>query len=169
MLNKERFSSFKKPSSMLMAFLAVIFVSSALIVIVASKSIDASIQNSGKITLVGLEAHGGDIDSSNGMFSVDLGKIYVGVSSNVSFYLRSISNLPTTIVFTIENWQPENVESFLLVSWNYSGQQIAPNEEISVRINLKIVDSGKFFDYLLSNQISSLSFSFGLEIQAVES
>ena len=61
---------------------------------------------------------------------------------------------------------PENIEPFIHVSWNYTGTQMAPAEEIFVRIDLNTSSSADFIDYLVNNQVTS--FSFGLNIKAEE-
>ena len=78
-------SSFKNQILSLSTLFLLILVLSALIAIAGSKSMDVVIQNSGRITLVGLDAYGEDLTSVNGAFSIDLGPIFVGASKNVSF------------------------------------------------------------------------------------
>ena len=117
--------------------------------------------------MTGVEAYGGDINSANGSLIVDWGVIQVGSSNSVSFYLRSVSSVPVTIALSADNWVPQSIESFMPVSWNYTGNQIAPGEEISVRIDLKTTTTSAFVDYLVSNKVTS--FSFSLNIRSVQS
>jgi hypothetical protein len=142
-------------------------VTTALIVVAVGMSIDVTIHNYGKITLVGLDAYGGGINSGNGAFSVDWGKIYVGGSKNISFNLRSVSNVPVTLAFSISDWNPESIEPFIQISWDYSGNQISPGGEIPIRINITPSTSTDFVNYLVTNQVTS--FSFSLNIHALES
>ena len=167
MFSQKPISRFKKSRILLITFVLVVLVFSALIAIAINKSMDVMIQNSGRITLIGLDAYGGDINSANGVFSIDWGKWYLGSSKNVSFYLRSISNVPITLAFSLSGWQPEDIEPFIHVSWNYTGKQIAPNEEIPIRIDLRAVNMVGLVDYLIANYVTS--FSFSLSIYAVES
>lgn len=146
---------------------AVTLFSNALIAVWLSNSYDLTVPSLGTIYVTGVEAYGGDINTTNGAISVDLGEIQVGIPKNVSFYLRSISNVPTTLNFSINNWEPESLDRFMLISWNYSGNQIAPNEEIPIRIDLITVASADFVDYLITNNVTF--FSFSLSIQAVKS
>ena len=166
MFDKKRLYASKKPRSIVALVLACV-IFSALITITVSKSLDVIIQNSGRITVIGLEAYGGDISSANGDFLVDWGTIYVGSSRSVLFYLRSVSNVPTTLIFSVDNWEPKGLEAYMHISWNYSGTQVAPGEEISVRIDLNPVYSADFVDYLITNNVNSYSFS--LSIKAVGS
>ena len=119
----------------------------------------------GTITVEGVEAYGGDLISSDSALTVDWGRLYVGSSKNVSFYLRSVSNVPITLTLNLDEWMPENIEPFIHVSWNYTGTQMAPAEEIFVRIDLNTSSSADFIDYLVNNQVTS--FSFGLNIKAL--
>jgi len=57
-------------------------------------------------------------------------------------------------------------KTVLLISWNYNGKVVAPNEEFFVRITFNAVPSPEFIDYLISSQTAS--FSFDLSINAVE-
>ena len=132
-----------------------------------SKSYNLTIPSMGTIYVTGVEAYGGDINSANGSLIVDWGVIQVGSSNSVSFYLRSVSSVPVTIALSADNWVPQSIESFMPVSWNYTGNQIAPGEEISVRIDLKTTTTSAFVDYLVSNKVTS--FSFSLNIRSVQS
>ncbi len=149
------------------AFVLIVLICCASIAIAMSRSADATIKNSGRITLVGLDAYGGDIASGTGTFSVNLGDISFGGLKSVSFRLRSISNAPATLSFRVDSWQPAGIAPFMHVSWSYSGSQIAPNEEIPVRIDISTVASAEFVDYLANNHVASIGFS--LSIQAFES
>ena len=163
MFSQQNCSSLQKPLALAFTLVLVCLISAALITIAVSTSMDAIIQNSGRITLVGLEAYGGDISSAN---SIALGEILLGSSKDVSFYLRSVSNVPTILEFSVTNWKPDGLKQFFLISWNYNGKVVAPNEELFVRITLNAVPSPEFVDYLISSQTAS--FSFDLSIYAVE-
>jgi len=117
--------------------------------------------------VTGVEAYGGDINSTNGALTVDWGVIPVGNSSSVSFYLRSVSNIPVTLALSLDNWVPRSIEPFIFVSWNYTGNQIAPGEEISIRIDLKTTATSDFVEYLVANYVRS--FNFSLNIHTVQS
>jgi hypothetical protein len=157
----------RKTILLILVVAAITLISSALIAIWLSKSYNLAIPTVGTIYVTGFVAYGGDINSTHGVLSIDLGEIYVGSSKNVSFYLRSVSNVPTTLALSVDNWEPESLEPFIPVSWNYSGKQIAPNEEIPIRIDINTVASADFVDYLIANHVDS--FSFSPNIQPMES
>ena len=163
MFSQQNCSSLQKPLALAFTLVLVCLISGALITIAVSTSMDVIIQNSGRITLVGLDAYGGDIGSA---YSIALGEIRLGSSKDVSFYLRSVSNVPTILEFSVTNWKPDGLKQFLLISWNYNGKVVAPNEELFVKLTLNAVPSPEFIDYLISSQTAS--FSFDLSIYAVE-
>jgi hypothetical protein len=166
MLGKHQVASFRKTRNLIISFVLISLVSVALIALAISKSLEFTVQNSAKITFLGVEGFGGDLNSFNGVFSIDWGQIYVGDSANATFYLRSVSNVPATLALNIDSWEPEGIEHFIFVSWNYSGTQIAPREEIPIRIDLNTADSADFVDYLITNNVTY--FSFRVSISALE-
>jgi hypothetical protein len=161
---------FLRPSRktiLLIAIVAVItLISSASIAIWLSHSYHIHLPTVGTISLIGLEVYGGDIQSTNGNFSLDIGEIRMGTPKNVSFLLRNKSNTVTTLSITLNNWIPESLQSFMIISWNYTGEKIAPNEEIPIRIDITTETSLEFVDYIVTNDVKS--FSLSLTIQAVE-
>ena len=168
MVGRQLSYPFQRPIVLIIGLcLAVILVFSTLIAVALSRSMGATVQNSGRIILVGLDAHGGSIDSASGAVTVDLGEYQVGRSENISFYLRSISNVPITAAFSLDSWEPRGLESFMVVSWTYNGTEIAPMEEIPLVINIRTVASAEFVDFLIANHVTA--FGFILSIYATES
>jgi hypothetical protein len=127
----------------------------------------ATVPGVGTIHTQGIEVYGGDLETRDGAVSIDWGTLQLGDSRNRSLCLRSLRNVPTTLAFSVDSWKPESIERYVFVSWNYSGKQIAPNEETPIRIDLKTASSTDFVDYLITNHVTS--FSCSLNIQAVES
>ena len=145
---------------------AITVIFHALIASWLSKSYNLKIPSMGTIYVTGVEAYGGDINSTNGSLTVDWGVIQVGSSNSVSFYLRSVSNVPVILALNPDNWVPRGIEPFMPVSWNYTGNQIVPGEEISIRIDLKTTTTSAFVVFLGSNKVTS--FSFSLNIRSVQ-
>jgi hypothetical protein len=159
------FLSLSRRTLILIIIVAAIF--NTLIAVWLSRSHNLTVPSIGTIYVTGVEAYGGDITSTNGAMTVDWGENGVGSSNSVSFFLRSASNVPIAIALSIENWEPQSIEPFMLVEWNYTGAQLAPKEEISIRFDLKTSSSYDFADYLITNNITS--FSFSLHVSAVKS
>jgi hypothetical protein len=157
----------RKTLLLIVVVAAITLTSSALIAIWLSHSYDLHLPTIGTLHLVGVEAYGGDINSTSGDIIIDLGEIQVGTPRNVSFLLRSLSNMQTTLVLSVNNWQPQGLEPFMSISWNYTGDPISSNEEIPVRIDIDTEASIEFADYLITNNVES--FGFSLTIQAQDS
>ena len=162
-----RFLKKSRKTILLIAIVAAItLVSSALIAIWLSNSYDIHLPTLGTISLIGVEAYGGDINSTNGNLTLNLGEIMLGTPKNVSFILRSKSNMLTTLNISLNNWVPKELQSYMNVTWNYSGEEIAPNEETPIIIDITPEASTEFVDYIITNDVKN--FSFNLTIQAVE-
>ncbi len=145
---------------------ALTLIFSALIVIWLAKSYDKlddmNVTNKGTIATTGIEAFGGDIKSINGIPSIDWGTIQFGETRNVSFFLRSTSNVPTKLTFNVTEWSPKGIETYLTLSWNYNGTYIQPNQKIPVTLKLNASDTIDFAKYLTSNDITSYSFTLNV-------
>jgi hypothetical protein len=160
-----RFLSQSRKSILLAVAVATItLITNTLIAIWISNSFDIHIPSIGTIRLIGVEAYGGDINITNGQISLDVGTIHVGTPKNVSFYIRSVSNMPTTLNLIVDNWNPDGLERYMNVSWNYSGNQVAVGEEIPIRINIDTVDTADFWGYLITNHITSFGFSLTIKV-----
>ena len=157
---------YRKTLILIIIVVTITVISNVAIAVWLYQSHDITIPTVGTIHLTGVEAYGGDIKLVDGVDSIDWGSIYAGSPKNVSFYLRSLSNIPITLAFSADHWEPEGLESFALISWNYTGTQISPREEISVRIDFDSVLSNDFIDFLLANH--DIAFRFNLNIRAVE-
>jgi hypothetical protein len=112
----------------------------------------------GTIRVTGMEAYGGDLNSTGETISLDWGMFHLPDSKNASFYLRSISNIPLKLAFNVTNWSPEGLSLYMTLSWNYTGAQIAPNEEIQVTFNLSLSSSIDLINYLIANNVTSFNF-----------
>lgn len=145
---------------------AITLATSTLAAILLNNTYDLCIPSLGTIRLIGVEAYGGDINQTNSELEIYLGEIQVGTPKNISFILRNKSNTPTTLSMTANNWKPQNLATYMSVSWNYTGNQIAPNQEIHVRIDIDAPTTMEFANYLITNNVES--FSFSLTIKANE-
>lgn len=161
---------FLRPSRKTILLIIVValitLISSALIAIWLNHLYDIHLPTVGTIRLIGLEVYGGNIQSTNGNFTLDLGEIWMGTPKNASFLLRNKSNTVATLNLTLNNWIPEDLQPFMTISWNYTGEKIAPNEEIPISIDITSENSLEFIDYIVTNDVKS--FSLNLTIQAVE-
>lgn len=160
-----RFLSQSRKIILLIATVATItLITTTLIAICISNSFNIHVPSLGTIRLIGVEAYGGDTNTTNGQVSLNLGTIDVGIPKNVSFYIRSVSNVPTNLDLVVDNWNPNGLARYMNVSWNYTGNQVAAGEEIPIRIDIDTVDAAEFWDYLIANHITSFSFSLTIKV-----
>lgn len=121
----------------------------------------------GTIYALGVEAYGGDITYKNDTQCIDWGTVYIGTSTNRSVYIRSRSNIPTTLSLAIANLTFEDAQGnpaeppngdYVQLTWNYDNSTVTPNQEIHVTLTLSISYDSNFINYLITNQISNFSF-----------
>jgi hypothetical protein len=163
----QRLYSSRRTIFLIVVVVTITLILNVLIALWLRRSYDVTIPTLGTVTVTGVEAYGGDLNSINGILTVDWGETIIGTSKNCSFYLRSKSNVPVTLTFNVSDWKPTSITPFMIVSWNYTGNPIVSNEEMPIRISLKTVTSTEFFDYLITNKVTS--FSFSITIKALES
>jgi hypothetical protein len=149
----------------LLLIIIVVTITVALHVLIAvllRRSLGVTVPSVGTIHLTGVEVYGGDIRLVDGVASIDWGTVQFGDSRNVSFYLRSTSNEQTRLAFNVTDWSPEEIKNYVKLSWNYSGTQLAPKQEILVIFTLSTVDTRIFADYLVSNNVTSYNFKINI-------
>ena len=111
--------------------------------------------SSSPIYVSGGRIFGGDLQDN----TIQWGKLYLGFSANASFYLQSTGNLPVVLSFEASEWSPSGIGSYLSVSWDYNGSQLEPNQTILLTITLTSPLSEDFANYLISNNVTTFSFS----------
>jgi len=70
--------------------------------------------------------------------SIDWG--VVRPSDNVTFiaYISNIGNVNINLQLETANWNPQNTSNYMVLSWNYAGQAIAPKEIVEVAFKLAV-------------------------------
>jgi hypothetical protein len=133
----------------------------------SSNEADPTVPAIGGVRVEGLEIYGGDIkyNAANYSFYVDWGELTIGSYENVSFYVKSTSNVDVTIAMNVTNWQPYGIDDYITVSWDYNGTLLSPSRELFVTLTLEVASSGAFIDFLLENAFTS--FSFDITVYAV--
>jgi hypothetical protein len=123
---------------------------------------DRNIPTTGTIYVRGLEIYGGDIKSEqSGNVYVDWGELALGASKNATFYVKSTSNVDVTLGLNVTNWEPQGIENYLTISWDYNGTVLKSGPDqtpLLVTVNLKVASSGDFIDFLVENTVSSFGF-----------
>jgi hypothetical protein len=101
------------------------------------------------------------------------GTIYLGSKINVTKYVRSISNVDTTINMTTGNWtftnshntnisEPANRQSYMNLTWDYDNTIVGPGQVIQVTLILTVEDNPTFIDYLIQNDVRAFSFDINI-------
>ncbi len=174
---KEPSSSPAKPwlPSKRMILLIMITVISTLIIssiisIWLSNVGNLNIPSAGRIITVGVEAYW-DSDLQNRTERFDWGTIWPGTSNNVTLYLRSTSNIETTLKLETTNWTfnnsennivagPSNSTPYMNLTWNYKDTTVRPGETIQVTLTLSVDYSTDFIEFLIGNDVKE----FGVDI-----
>jgi hypothetical protein len=137
---------------------------SSLISIMLSKVDNLTIPTLGNIKTIGVEAYW-DPNLENKTEVLDWGILSVGLSRNVTFYVRSISNYKITLNLNVTDWMPANISDYMTLSWDYNGTHLNPGEIIPVTLTLSTSYSDSFIFYLIDNDVQS----FSLDIHIIAS
>lgn len=139
----------------------------SLIVSIIGGNLVVRLPTVGNIITLGYEAHGGDIAINNGKATLDWGTIYIGASTNRSFFLKSKSTTITIPQLATADWTFKNAQNQstppptvndITLSWTISNMSLAPNQEINVTLTLTVKYDQTFVDYLINNDITTFSF-----------
>ncbi len=161
----------------------IIFVSLATLLLSAAISIWLSsfhnlhLPSVGTIRVIGVEASGGDLtDAQDGSQILDWGTVHPGTIANRSLYIRSKSNEPITLQLMLSNLTFQNsegadvtrflpLENPLYLTWNYTGAQLRPGEQICVVLTLKVSEDLEFINYVINNDVKEFFFVITIKPQ----
>lgn len=167
----DSFDEFLRPSKrtvLLILVVAVItIVIGTLVSILLQRTTNLSVPSLGTIKTLGVEAYW-DRNCENETKEVKWDTIWLGSSQNVTFYLRSISNIETTLNLKAMNWSfynrdkivvlpPANISQCMNLSWNYNETTIHSSEIIQVTLTLSASSSDSFISYLITNDVREFS------------
>jgi hypothetical protein len=155
-----------KKTLLLIVIVAVASVAvSNLIAILLSKVDNLTIPALGNIKTIGVEAYW-DPNCENKTEVLDWGTIWISSSTNVTLYIRSISNYKVTLNLNATNWMPANISDYMTLSWDYNETLLNPGEIIPVTLTLSTSFSNSFISYLIANDVKN--FNFDISIVASE-
>jgi len=116
--------------------LAVLFILMiAITIIYAYKS--QRITNYGTVKTVGVDVFW-DSNCSNPVTIIDWEKVGPDSINTKIIYVRNSGNCPSYLNMSIDNWNPDFAFTYLSVSWNYSNQQLTPNQTIPLELTLSV-------------------------------
>jgi hypothetical protein len=141
---------------------AVTMLLSAAISIWLTKVNHLKIPSVGNVRTLGVEAYW-DENCENKTEQVDWHFVWPGSSENVTFYLRSKSNVDARLSLNTTNWSPPKISDYMNLSWNYNGTLINPHQVVKVTLTLSTSTSYSFTNYLITNNVKEFSFDINMD------
>jgi hypothetical protein len=158
----------KKQIYLIIAVVAITLLLSAALYILLERFANVHLPSIGNVHTIGVEAYGGDIKTApDGTKYLDWGTIYPGAPIYRSFYLHSISNVPTTLKNETRTWifkdsngntVNEPLAQYMHPTWNYNNTVIQPNETIYITLTLKPEPDPIFIQTLINYDVKTFSF-----------
>lgn len=130
----------------------------------------------GNIEVIGVRAFW-DEGLQNETKQIEWGTVNLGLSYNVSLYLKSESTVITTLKLKALNWTfmnlnneiasgPTNDTQYMNLTWDYDNRTLSPSEIVPVTMILSISSSPVFVQFLTDNEVKY--FKFDITIRAYE-
>jgi hypothetical protein len=160
----------KKIILLIAVTVVITLIVSSIIAIWLGNIRNLSIPSTGRIITLGVEAYW-DKDLENGIETFDWGTIWPGMSKDVTLYLRSTSNIETTLTLETTNWVFNNSQNSIVAGpsdstphmnliWNYNETAVHPGETMQLTLTLSVDDSSDFIEFLIANDVKQ----FGVDI-----
>ncbi|MCW4016272.1 MAG: hypothetical protein NWF06_07875 [Candidatus Bathyarchaeota archaeon] len=115
-----------------------------------------SISSLGTITTVGVEAYW-DPECENKTEAINWGTICPGSSNSFILYIKSFSNVKTTLDLLISNFEPLELSEYMTLSWDYNEIQLDPGQVIQVTLFLSTSADSSLVYYLINSNVNSFS------------
>lgn len=110
----------------------------------------------GTIKTIGVEAYW-DPNCENKTETIDWNTIWPGSTKNVTLYIRSVSNIKTTLHLNKSNISPADISEYLNLYWNCEGTPLNPDEIIQSTLFLSASTDESFTRYLIANEVTDFS------------
>ena len=94
-----------------------------------------SIGSRGTVKAVGVGVYW-DSSCSSAVSFVDWGTVEPGSTKNVSIYLRNEGNWVVSLFMFADNWYPSDASNYMVLSWDYAGQAVDPQEVVQTTLTL---------------------------------
>ena len=177
------FTKFPRPSKktvvLVLAVVAITVLLTTIISIWSSKVTNLKVPSLGTLMTLGVEAYR-DVNLTDKIDQdekIDWGALWLGSSNNVTIYLLSISSIETTLNKNKTNLEfynasgvaipaPNNIATYMNLSWDYNGGIVEPGDVIQVTLTLSAYYSRDFASYLIEKDIKS--FSFDIHIRTTD-
>ena len=110
------------------------------------------------INVIGAEVFGGDLVDG----TINWGTLQIWESRNVSFYLKSTSDVPIRLAFSTTDWNPPGMESYIRLSWNYGSYPLNPGQTIFLTLTLNTQFTLDGVSFLVTNNERTFNFNFNI-------
>jgi hypothetical protein len=117
--------------------LAAVLIPLLVAVAAALLSKTVVIRNYAAVKTIGVEAYW-DYNATNPCIEINWGLLDPGESVNKTIYVKSVSNVPSTLNMTTQNWSPSNASNYIKLTWDSEGKTILPHEIIPVTLLMKV-------------------------------
>jgi len=68
--------------------------------------------------------------------SIDWGVLEPGSTKNITIYVRNEGRAPVMLSLNATNWNPVNASEYMVLKWDYGGQQVGVGQVVKVRLSL---------------------------------
>lgn len=80
----------------------------------------------GTIRAIGVEAYGLDLKTQDDAPYIDWGTVYLGIQVNRTFYVKSVSNMKTTMYLNTTGWNPPTISDYIIFHGTTAAHKSAP-------------------------------------------
>jgi len=139
---------------------------------ILSSSHNEGMSSFGHIYMLGYDAHDGDIVIVNGNKTLNWGSVYIGSTTNRSFYLKSKSNVVTEPQLYYGNWTFKNAQeqqqplpslNNITCNWNLKNNtRFEPNQDTFITITLSVEYNPTFVEELIKYNTTTFSFDISI-------
>ena len=115
-----------------------------------------------------------DAELTNETTEIPWGRLSPGSVSNVTLYLRNISNIQITLNMTAANWVfrsstngivfgPANSTEYMNLTWSYNDSILNLGQTIQTRLTLQAQDTTSFVEFVIANDVQQFSFDINMK------
>jgi hypothetical protein len=75
------------------------------------------------------------------MTSMNWGSLAAGGTATQTVYVKNTGSAPMTLSLATSNWNPTVASSYITISWNQQGTQLAPEQAVAATLTLTVSPS----------------------------
>jgi hypothetical protein len=105
------------------------------------KIIEKQVSNQGSIRRSeGIEIYS-DKKGTNRINSIDWGTLNPGTTKTITIFVQNTGKDPITLSYYASNWNPTEIEKYLILNWDYNEQIIEFKEKIQITFSLTVSEN----------------------------